>query len=216
MADQPYVFYPALVAVASSRWRLRSGPGVSPAAWEPRRGRSSCSRSPCPSPTRSTGLRPACRSSARWPRRPIPIAPRARIRRPSPCGGSTISTNGSATTACAARSRSRTRKRSFPSCWSRAAAAGCSTRRSGSTPLGFRGPEIAPDEGRPVPHRRARRVADLRPDPARRRKAMAGASAGPVRPARVVRPDGRGRQRGNRSLYARGQSRAACRATSCR
>ena len=63
-----------------------------------RRAPSSCLRWRCRSPMVSTAARPACLSSRRSRRRPIPIAPRTPIRRRSPPGGSTISTNGSGTT----------------------------------------------------------------------------------------------------------------------
>ena len=84
-------------------------------------------------------LRPACRWSRRSLSRPIPIAPRTRIRPPSPPGGSIISTNGSATTASGRRSTRRTRKRNCPSSWFPAVRGACSTRRSASTISAFAG-----------------------------------------------------------------------------
>ena len=86
------------------------------------------------------------------------------------------------------RSRRRTRRRSCPSSSFPAARDGCSTRRSASTTPASAGRRSPRDKGDRVPHRRARRVADLRTDAARRREAVAGAAAGPVRPARLVRP----------------------------
>ena len=62
---------------------------------------------------------------------------------------------------------------------------------------------LAARQGRRVPHCRAWRVADLRTHSARWREALARTAAGPVRPACVVRPQNRGRQRRNRGLYAR-------------
>ena len=206
--ERPSVFYPALVAAAVLAIALAERAGRFAARLRRRRAHArSCSRSPCPSPTRSTAPRPACRSSARWPRRPIPIAPRARIRRPSPCGGSTISTNGSATTASAARSRSPTRRKSCPSSWFRGAAAACSTRRSRSTP-----PASA---GRRSPRRKGDRSGSSRSAnrrPSGRRCATARSRGRnccrACSTARRVRPADRGHQRRNGGLYARGQSRA--------
>ena len=74
--------------------------------------------------------------------------------------------------------------------------------------LGFRGPDLPRDKGDAFRIFALGEFADLRPDAARRRKAVARIAAGPVRPARLVRPQNRGRQRGNRGLHARGQSGA--------
>ena len=120
MANKPYLFYPALVVTAVIALALAERVGTASQeapGW--RRAPSFCSRSRFPSPMRlyrsSTGMPLA--GSLHSP--PTPIAPRTRTRPPSPCGGSTISTNGSATTASAKRSRRRTLRRSCPSCWFR-------------------------------------------------------------------------------------------------
>ena len=83
---------------------------------------------------------------------------RARTRPRSPCGGSTTSTNGSATTASAASSRSPTRRRSSRSCSRLEPGAACSTPPSGSMSAGFRGPEIAAEKGDRFQDRRPRRI----------------------------------------------------------
>ena len=74
--------------------------------------------------------------------------------------------------------------------------------------LGFRGPDLPRDKGDAFRIFALGEFADLRAHFARRRAPMAGAAAGPVRPACRLRTQSRDRQRRDRGLYARRQSRA--------
>ena len=189
------------------RSRSPSARGGSPRASASLRARSSSSRSPCLRPMRSIDPRPASRSRARSQTRPIPIAERAKIRPPSRCGGSTISTNGSAKTASAGRSRSPILRASFPSCSRRVVRGACSTRRSASIRPASAGRRSQQDKGD-----RFRIVAlgesqTFGPTLREGEKPWPECLQDAFDAKGAVRPSDRGHQRRNRGLYARGQSR---------